>query len=109
QTHGSIKFQGISTGCSFWVSEHYTYFFAQLVNENNGTFCLADGARKFSKRLAHQSFVEAHFAVAHFTLDFTFWGQCGDEVHNSNVNCTASDQVIRDFQSLFAIVGLWDD
>ena len=58
------------------------------------------------RRLRHQARLQAHVAVAHLAVELGLGNQRGDGIDNENIDGTGADQGFRNFQSLFAGVGL---
>ena len=50
--------------------------------------------------------MQSYMAVAHFAVDFRFRHQCGNGVHDDNINGAAAHQGIHDIQSLFTGIRL---
>lgn len=51
ETYGSIELQRVTSGGCFGVTEHYTDFFAELVDEDTGCTGLAYGGCQLTQRL----------------------------------------------------------
>ena len=83
---GAVEFQGVAACGGFGVAEHHADFHTNLVYENQSGFAFGDYGGEFPHRLAHQSCLKTHVAVAHFAFDFGLRGQRGDRVDNDNVN-----------------------
>ena len=46
--------------------------------------------------------------ITHFAFNFSLGRQCRDRVDDDDINCTGSNQHIRDLKRLFTCVGLRD-
>ena len=106
---GGVEFEGVAAGGGFGVAEEYAEFFAELVDEYAAAAGFADGGGEFAHGLAHESCLEAHFAVAHFAVDFGFRCECGDGVDDDDVDGAGADEVVGDFECLLAVVWLRDE
>ena len=77
-----------------------------LVNEDHQRLGLLDGTRELTKSLAHQTGLKAGKRLTHIAFDFTARRECSHRVDHHQINRTGTHQRVRDFQSLFAGVGL---
>lgn len=60
QTHGAVELQSVATRCCFGVSEHHANLFAQLIDEDTASVCLADGRCQLAQSLAHEARLQAN-------------------------------------------------
>ena len=105
----AVEFEGVAAGGGFGAAEEDSDFFAELVDEDAAAVGLADGGGEFAEGLAHESGLESDFVIAHVAFDFGFWGECCDGVDDDDVDGAAADEVVGDFECLFAVVGLGDE
>ena len=105
----SVEFQGPAASRRFRVAEHDADFFAELVDEDDDGFGLGNDARQFAQGLAHEAGLEADVGIAHFPFDFRFRDQGGYGADDNDVDGAAADEFFRDFQGLFAIIGLGNE
>ena len=105
---GGIELQRTAAGGDLRVAIHDAHLLAQLVDEDNDGISLVDDTRQLAQRLAHQSGMQAHKAVAHLTLDLRPGHQRRHRVHHNHVNGVGTHQGLGDLQRLLAGVRLGD-
>ncbi len=88
------------------ASEHDSYLFPQLVNENCGGLGLAQRAGDLAERLGHEPGLEPDVAVPHLALDLRLRNERGDRVDDHDVDGSGADKHVRDLQRLLAGVRL---
>ena len=79
---------------------------AQLVEEDHGATGLADVAGDLPHRLTHQPGLAAHRQIPHLPFDLGAGGQGGHRVDNHDVDRGGTNELVNDFQSHLAGVGL---
>ncbi len=52
--------------------------------------------------------LQTHGRIAHVAFEFGFGDERGDGVNDDDIDAAGADQCLRDFQGLFAVVGLRD-
>src|SRR6202521_1743668 len=109
QAHGGVELKRIPPGRGFRIAEHYPDLHADLVDENDQGVRTLDVAGELAQRLRHESRLQAHLRLAHFTFDFGFRHECRDRVDHNHVDGTGTHQHVGDFQRLLAIIRLGNE
>ena len=86
QTDGTVEFQGITARRGLRVAEHHTDLYADLIDEDQTGFALADHARHFSQGLAHEAGLQTHMALSHLPLQFRRRHQGRHRVDHNDVH-----------------------
>ena len=103
---GRVELQRLAAGGRFRIAEEHTDLLSKLVDENGGGARLSQSASHLTQCLAHQSRLQTDVAVAHFTFDFGLRHQCSHGIDDDHVKRTRTNQHIRDFQRLLAVLRL---
>ena len=107
--HGGVELQGAAAGGHFRVAVGHADLLTELVDEDDDAVGLGDAACQLPQRLAHQSRVKPHKALAHLALNFRTGHQSGHRVHYHQIHCAGAHQLFGDLQSLLAGVRLGDE
>ena len=102
----SVELQGTAAGSDFRVAKHDSHFFTDLVDEHGSRPALGDDTGQLPQSLAHESGLQAHMGVPHIPFNFRFGHQSCYGVDDDDVDGTAADQGVADFQGLFAGIRL---
>ena len=84
-------------------------FLANLVDEDKAGLGLGDDGGELAQRLRHQAGLQTHRRIAHVAFEFGLGDQRGDGIDDDDVDGVGADQFLRDFESLFAVIGLRDE
>ena len=109
QPHGGIELQGIAARRGFGIAEHDADLLTQLVDEDAAGVRLGNVRRELAESLGHQARLKAHLVLAHLALDLRFRSKGRDGVDHHDVDGTAPDEIVRDFEGLLPIVRLGDE
>ena len=106
ETDGSVKLEGVAASGGLRIAKHDANFHADLVDENDGGFGLADDAGELAHGLRHEASLETHLGVAHVAVNFSLGDEGGDGVNDDDVDGVRADESFANFEGLFAVVGL---
>ena len=67
---------------------------------------LRNDSGELAQRLRHQPRLQTHLRIAHIAFEFGLGHERGHRVHHDDVHGVRTDQLLRDFERLFAIVRL---
>ena len=73
-----IELECSAAGCRFRIAKHDTDFFTELVDEDHGAVCFADGRRQFAARLRHHAGLQPHVGISHIAVDLRLGNQRGN-------------------------------
>ncbi len=79
-----------------------------MIGEDQRGVGLLDRAGEFPQGLGHQAGLQAHVAVAHLAFDLGARHERGHRVDHDDIHRARSNQLLGDFQRLFAGIGLRD-
>ena len=80
-----------------------------MVEEDHGAVRFADDGREFAERLTHETRLESHLSVSHFSFDFSTRGEGSDGVDDHNVYRVGTNERFNDFETLLTRVGLGEE
>src|SRR5580692_169050 len=86
--HRRVELQGAAASRGFRIAEHYADLFADLVNEDQTGPRLRNCSRQLTQSLRHQPRLQAHMAVAHLAVKFSFGYQRRNGVDDQHVDRT---------------------
>ena len=104
----SIELQGITTGGGLRITEHHTDLLTKLVDEDNGGVGLIDRSGHLTQRLTHQTCLQTHFVITHFTVDLCFRRQSRNGVNDDQVYGSRTNQLVCYLQGLLTAIRLRD-
>ena len=65
-----------------------------------------DDSGELPQSLGHQPRLQTHLRIAHIAFEFGLGHERGDRIHHNDVHGVGTNQLLRDFEGLFAIVRL---
>ena len=83
----SVKFQGITARCGFWIAKHDTDLQANLINEEHDGLGFVDATCQLTERLRHQACLKTYVRIPHVTFELGFWHEGGNGVDHQHVDC----------------------
>ena len=88
------------------TSEHHTDLHANLIDEDDRCARFRDGSRQLAQRLTHQASLQTDMRIAHLPFDLRTRHQGRHRVDNDEIDCSRSQQDIRDLERFFPCVRL---
>ena len=106
QANRRVELQCLAAGGGLRGAEHHADLLAQLVDEDRGGMGLIQSAGHLAQRLTHQACLQTHMAIAHLPFDLGPRHECGDGVHDDQVEGPRAHQGVHDLQGLLTGIGL---
>ena len=85
-----IKFQRSAAGSCFWISEHNSDFFTDLIDKNSSTFGLGNDTGQLTQSLTHQPGLQANVRITHLAFDLCTRYQSRYGVDNDDIDSAAA-------------------
>src|SRR5208337_2606094 len=99
----AVELQGPAAGGGLRAAEHDADLLAKLVDEYEHALGPRDSAGELAQGLAHQPRLQAHVAVANFTLELGPGNQCRDRVDDHDIDSIGQHQHFGDIERVLGV------